>query len=304
MRGIRSQVSFSIKLLLLFTSMASIIPPYSRSKSPDEIIQRVTREHDTYVLSHPEAVICLTRAAADLTRHTLYSNLYAPEVLRRDHDVSEDKIASANAIATRLVNTGNIIIFQSSLTDDLADICNKDINNEDDEIDPVICCLLHYLTCESGWILTALGGEDCVYLGDDVFCLIKNPLSSNMALLLNQFNDCIGEEAEGVEFGTRYQFRDRFGKFALNPLDKLAWSDPRSTPHDKGCTHGVNDEELEITSGEQYWSETFPVDITDNELLQRVYAKLDSVTTYKNHLALEVVRLNEKITQLKRDRQM
>ena len=54
MRGIRSQVSFSIKLLLLFTSMASVIPPYSRSKSPDEIIQRVTREHDTYVLSHPE----------------------------------------------------------------------------------------------------------------------------------------------------------------------------------------------------------------------------------------------------------
>ena len=40
------------------------------------------------------------------------------------------------------------------------------------------------------------------------------------------------------------------------------------------------------------WSATFPLDTTDDEekgeLLRRLYAKLDSVTEYKNSLAAEI----------------
>ena len=58
----------------------------------------------------------------------------------------------------------------------------------------------------------------------------------------------------------------------------------------------INDDE------QQEWSATFPLDTTDDEengeLLRRLYAKLDSVTEYKNSLAAEIVRLNGIINSL------
>ena len=160
--------------------------------------------------------------------------------------------------------------------------------DDDDDIDSKAIHLLHYLTYECGWILTVLGDEDCIDLGVNIYCLVKNPTSETMHSLLDQFNQLyftsIGESViKEVAFRTRYQIE------VLNPLDKISWRNPKSTPHEQGYDEGedvmiINDDE------QQKWSATFLLDTTDDkengELLRRLYAKLDSVTEYKNSYKL------------------
>ncbi len=176
--------------------------------------------------------------------------------------------------------------------------------DDDDDIDSEAIHLLHYLTYECGWTLTVLGYEDCIDLGVNIYCLVKNPKSETMHPLLNQFNQLyftsIGESVieESMAFGTRYQIE------VLNPLDKMSWRDPRSTPHGQGYDEANEDDDNVFIDewDQQEWTDTFPLDTTDDEehgeLLRRLYAKLDSVTEYKNSLAAEIVRLNGIINQL------
>ncbi|OUV37413.1 MAG: hypothetical protein CBC48_00460 [bacterium TMED88] len=279
--------------------MATLMPIHPVAKPRQEVVNRIKELENinSFVLSPAQSVICLQRAAADLTRDGSYENTYAPEHERRDFDVEQATVNEARSIATNLVQTDNIIIVSSINTRSMAELWRMD---DDDDIDSEAIHLLHYLTYECGWILTVLGDEDCIDLGVNIYCLVKDPGSETMHPLLDQFNQLyftsIGEYViEEVAFGTRYQIE------VLNPLDKMSWRDPKSTPHEQGYDE---DEDVMIINDDeqQEWSATFPLDTTDDEengeLLRRLYAKLDSVTEYKNSLAAEIVRLNGIINSL------
>lgn len=281
--------------------MATLIPVHPIAKPHQEVIDRI-RELDndrSFVLNNDEAIICLMRALADLTRGPTYDGDHiSPSWLRRDFDISLERKEKARTLATELVNTGDVIIVQSILTERMAEIGNME---EDEEIDPEVIHLLYYLTYKCGWILSVLGVEDCINLGDNVYCLIKDPSSETVQPILARFNEFYGEEAEGIEFGRRYQIVDYRGH-VLNPLDRLSWRNPKSTPHEQGYDKDDNDAFIN-DDDQQEWTDTFPLDIrnkeVDGETLRRLYRKLDSVTEYKNHLAAEVVRLNAVINRLK-----
>ena len=274
------------------------------AKPREQVISRINEllEHtSSFVLTSAESIICLLRAAADLTRDSSYGHIYAPEHLRRDRDVKQATVNEARSIATSLVQTDNIIIVSSANTECMAELWRMD---DDDDIDSKAIHLLHYLTYECGWTLTVLGDEDCINLGEDMFCLIRDPSSETMRPLLTRFNQLyftsIGgsEIEESMAFGTRYQIE------VLNPLDQMSWRDPRSTPHGQGYDEANEDDDnVFIDDDEQQeWTNTFPLDTTNDEengeLLRRLYAKLDSVTEYKNSLAAEIVRLNGIIKEL------
>ena len=279
--------------------MATLMPIHPVAKPRQEVVDRINELENinSFVLSPAQSIICLQRAAADLTRDGSYEHTYAPEHQRRDFDVEQATVNEARSIATKLVRTNNIIIVSSINTETMAELWRMD---DDEDIDSEAIHLLHYLTYECGWTLTVLGDEDCIDLGANIYCLVKEPGSETMLPLLDQFNQLyftsIGEYViEEVAFGTRYQIE------VLNPLDKMSWRDPKSTPHEQGYDEGedvmiINDDE------QQEWSATFPLDTTDDEengeLLRRLYAKLDSVTEYKNSLAAEIVRLNGIINSL------
>jgi len=283
--------------------MASLMPMQPVAKPREQVVNRINElEHtSSFVLTSAESIICLLRAAADLTRDGSYQNIYAPEHLRRDRDVKQATVNEARSIATSLVQTNNIIIVSSANTESMAELRRMD---DDDDIDSKAIHLLHYLTYECGWTLTVLGDEDCIGLGEDMFCLIRDPSSETMRPLLTQFNQLyftsIGESEieESMAFGTRYQIE------VLNPLDQMSWRDPRSTPHGQGNDKANEDDDNVFIDGwdQQEWTDTFPLDTTNDEengeLLRRLYAKLDSVTEYKNSLAAEIVRLNGIINEL------
>lgn len=287
----------------IYNSMATLMPIHEVAKPRQEVVNRINKlEHiSSFVLTPAESIICLQRAAADLTRDGSYENIYAPEHKRRDFDVEQATVNEARSIATSLVQTNNILIVYSINTESMAELWRMD---DDEDIDSEAINLLQYLTYECGWMLTVLGDEDCIDLGVNIYCLVKNPKSETMHPLLNQFNQLyftsIGESVieESMAFGTRYQIK------VLNPLDKMSWRDPRSTPHGQGNDEaGEDDDNVFIDEWDQQeWTDTFPLDTTDDEehgeLIRRLYAKLDSVTEYKNSLAAEIVRLNGIINQL------
>ena len=281
--------------------MASLIPLSPVKQSRDEVVQSIRQLHGNtsppHILTNSEAIICLTRAAGGLTRDSEYVSLLAPEWQRRDHGFDEDTVSRAGIIATQIVNTGDVIIAHSIYTEDLEDIC---YNVEDDEgFQQETIHLLYYLTYECGWTLTVLGDQDCIYLGEDMFCLIRDPSSETMRPLLTQFNELYGDESEGIEFGSRYQIH------TLNPLDKMSWRNPKSTPHGRGHDEKKADDANVFIDewDQQEWTDTFPLDIgrveSHGDLLRLLYGKLDSLSGYKNQLAAELVRLNGVINDMK-----
>lgn len=282
--------------------MASLIPLSPVKQSRDEVVQSIRQLHGNtsppHILTNPEAIICLTRAAGGLTRDSKYVSLLAPEWQRRDHGFDEDTVRRAGIIATQIVNTGDVIIARSIYTEALVDVCYN--VGDDEEFQQETIHLLHYLTYKCGWTLTVLGEEDCIYLGEDIICLIKDPLSDTMQSLLTQFNELYGKEAQGIEFGGRKTIEH------INPLDRISWRDPKSTPHNKGYDSdedaGEDASNAFINEDEQqHWDNIFPINISQTQfggLLNVLYTKLDSTTQYKNHLVAEVVRLKREVVQL------
>ena len=231
------------------------------------------------VLDAESAARLLTRLLLGLNTDTRDIYTYIGMPCPGDAIIPEKKRAYSD-LASRVVDSDNILFLSSSAVHALLNEENLQDN------DPLTWHYLHLLQVKSGWTLTAIGSEDSLFLGDDYTCCIFNGLKNQDIEEMDE----ILSKYDGFTLTEEVPFR--FNQ--INPLDTHTWRDLRSTPLALGSSACPNDPD------DDSWTDDYPIDVSNGSNLDRVYAKLDETTRYKNDLVKKLYDLREQHETLKR----
>ena len=253
------------------------LPKHSPPMTSDKVVRSLTlleQRFDTMakVLDPKSATKLLTRLLLGLSTDSkeMYTTIGMP--YPGDAIPTEKKKYCKN-IASKVVASDNILFISSDMVGELLD-------TEDDlaDIDPHNWHFLHLLQVKSGWTLTAIGCEDSLYLGDNYTCCIFNGVKNEFIEKMNE----LLYELHNFTLTDEVPFRLN----QINPMDTTAWRDFRSTPYPSD-------------SDDDSWTDAYPIDVSEVQNLDYVYAKLDDTTQYKNNLVKKLYDLNKQHETLK-----
>ena len=248
----------------ILTSLPKKSPPMTR----DELVQcldRMEQDYDTgaRLITNSDAKKLLSRLLLGVRPGTI--------------DIPSDStpqvtIELCDTLAARVIDLNQLLFIVSDL---IADVLNSDI----EDLDPSHWNFVHLLQVKSGWSLTAFGAEDCLYLGDDDTCCIFN---GELTSELEQMNAILSEKHDSFTLTDEMPFLVD----TVNPLDTISWRDERSTQMPFGVMN-------------RRWTNDIPIRVADVPHLEKVYAKLDETTEYKNALVAQLMALRDEHEELK-----
>ena len=188
-------------------------------------------------------------------------------------DISPAELNLSRVIANEVGSSDDIAFCSSELVEDL-------LQNDLDKCEPASLHLLHFLQVDSGWNLTSIGMDDCCYIGDRMFCIVRDEDSED----LKKLNKVLFQH-DGFMLGPEMPFKMK----EINPLDNTSWREWASTPFPLG------DQDPELTR----WTSHHPIDLERIQscklrgLIKSLYKKLDETTTYKNELVRKLLSVHE-----------
>lgn len=159
--------------------MDILLDPHLTCSFPKKVKPMTKREIGRSMHNFNERHDCKARLVSTEDSSTLVERLLLGlgtdtrafyEILNMNYpgdEIAPDRVQLCKTIAARAVKTGNLLFIESGLVTDLLEYDLQDASPDSRHF-------LHFLQVKSGWTLTAIGAEDCVYLGDNKTCCIYN----------------------------------------------------------------------------------------------------------------------------------